>query len=336
MPWSGEAFVAAARRFVSSRQGLVLVSRRGSEYLIRDRDSISRRGLDKCWSARTAVAKPVRVWTAWASAEVPGLSRKARDRPAATHSTPTANSNATASSTRLGAKRFAAGEAGGAAQGFLDAQELVVFGDAVGAGGGAGFDLACAHGDDEIGEERVFGFAAAMGDDGGVICFARHFDGFDGLTDRANLIELDQDGVADAFGDAARENFWIGDENIVSHELDFFAQVARDDFPAVPIIFGETVFDGNDGIFGCPGFPEFHHLGGSARGFVGFFEDVFFCGAIVEFAGGGIEGDSDLFAGLVAGRGDGFQNTLESFFVGFQVGRKTAFIADGCGIAVLL
>src|SRR5271156_2571492 len=99
-------------------------------------------------------------------------------------------------------QRFAAGEAGGVAEGFLDAEELVVFGDAVGAGGGAGFNLAGAHSDDEIGEEGVFGFAAAMGDDGGVIGFAGHFYGFDGFTHGADLIELDEDGVADALGDA--------------------------------------------------------------------------------------------------------------------------------------
>src|SRR5271168_1579982 len=158
-------------------------------------------------------------------------------------------------------QRFAAGEAGGAAQGFFDAEELVVFGDAVGAGGGAGFDLAGAHGDYEIGEEGVFGFAAAVGDDGGVIGFAGHFDGFDGFADGADLIELDEDGVADAFGDAAGENFRIGDEDVVAYQLNFLAEVAGDDFPAVPIVFGEAVFDGDDGVFGGPGFPEFHHLG---------------------------------------------------------------------------
>ena len=65
-------------------------------------------------------------------------------------------------------QRFAAGEAGLCAEGFLDAQELVVFGDAVGAGGGAGLDLAGAHGDDEIGDEGVFGFAGAVRNDGRV------------------------------------------------------------------------------------------------------------------------------------------------------------------------
>ena len=63
---------------------------------------------------------------------------------------------------------FYAEEFGGLAQLFFDAEELVVFGDAVGAGGGAGFDLAgaCAYG--EVGDKGVFGFAAAVADDAGV------------------------------------------------------------------------------------------------------------------------------------------------------------------------
>src|SRR5271168_746436 len=48
-----------------------------------------------------------------------------------------------------------------AAERLFNSQELVVFGDAVGAGGRAGLDLPDAHGDDEIRQERVFRFAAA-------------------------------------------------------------------------------------------------------------------------------------------------------------------------------
>jgi hypothetical protein len=50
-------------------------------------------------------------------------------------------------------------------------------------------------------------------------------------------------------------------------------------------------------------------------GLVGFLEDVFFLFAVVEFAGGGIESDGNLFTGLVACGGDGFQNALDGFDV---------------------
>ena len=65
-----------------------------------------------------------------------------------------------------------------------------------------------------------------------------------------------------------------------------------------------------------------------------FLKTYFFAGAIVELAGGGIERDGDLFAGLVTGGGDGFEDALKRFLVGFQIGREAAFVADGCGVAV--
>ena len=61
----------------------------------------------------------------------------------------------------------------GVGQGFLDAEELVVLGDAVGAGGGAGFDLAGVRRHDDVGDGAVLGLAAAVRDDGGVACLLR-------------------------------------------------------------------------------------------------------------------------------------------------------------------
>src|SRR5208337_3011513 len=43
-----------------------------------------------------------------------------------------------------------------------------------------------------------------------------------------------------------------------------------------------------------------------------------------------------LFAGFVAGGGDGLENDLNGFLVGLATWRETTFIANGCGIAVLL
>jgi hypothetical protein len=49
-----------------------------------------------------------------------------------------------------------------------NAEELVVLGDAVGAAGAAGLDLAGARGDGQVGDERVLGLAGAMADDAAV------------------------------------------------------------------------------------------------------------------------------------------------------------------------
>jgi hypothetical protein len=45
---------------------------------------------------------------------------------------------------------------------FVDAEELVVLGDAIAAGGRAGLDLAAVGGDGDVGDGRVFRLAAAV------------------------------------------------------------------------------------------------------------------------------------------------------------------------------
>src|SRR5260370_16683161 len=89
-------------------------------------------------------------------------------------------------------------EAGGGAQVFLDAEKLIVLGDAVGAAGGAGFDLAGGRSHGEIGDESVFGLAGSMGNDGIVAGFTRELDGVNSFGYGSDLIQLDENGLADA------------------------------------------------------------------------------------------------------------------------------------------
>ena len=113
----------------------------------------------------------------------------------------------------------AAGEPGGAAQFLFDAQQLVVFADAVGAARRSGLDLAgrCPH--RQVRDRRVLGFAGAVRDDRAVVGVAGHLHRVERLRDRADLIELDQQCVADPICDAALQNLGIGHEHVVADEL---------------------------------------------------------------------------------------------------------------------
>src|SRR5215469_14956397 len=66
-------------------------------------------------------------------------------------------------------------EAGAGTEFFLNAEELVVFGDAVGARGGTRFDLARGGSDGKVGDEGVLGFAGAVRNDGFVTGLAGQF-----------------------------------------------------------------------------------------------------------------------------------------------------------------
>ena len=67
-----------------------------------------------------------------------------------------------------------------------------------------------------------------------------------------------------------------------------------------------------------------------------FLKTYFFLRAVVELAGGGIERDGDLLAGLVARLGDGFEHDFDGLGVRLDGGRKSAFVADGGVVAALL
>ena len=137
------------------------------------------------------------------------------------------------------------GEAGVA---FGDAHEFVVLGDSFGAGEGAGLDLAGAEANGEVSDGGVFGFAGAVRDDGAVAGAFCQVDSGDGLGESADLVRLDEDGVGDAGFDAALEELFVSDEEIVADELSAVAEAIGHGFPAVPVVFGEAVLDRDYGI----------------------------------------------------------------------------------------
>ena len=55
---------------------------------------------------------------------------------------------------------------------------------------------------------RVFGLARAVADDGGVAGALGHLDGGEGLGQRADLVDLDQDRVGNALVDAFLAGSW--------------------------------------------------------------------------------------------------------------------------------
>src|SRR5579859_1975096 len=89
-------------------------------------------------------------------------------------------------------------EAGGGAEFLFNAKQLIVLGDAVGAAGRAGFDLAGGGSDGEVSDERIFSFARTVRNDGFIAGFAGQLDGVNGFGDGADLIELDENRVGDA------------------------------------------------------------------------------------------------------------------------------------------
>src|SRR5215831_13759338 len=142
----------------------------------------------------------------------------------------------------------------------FDTQKLIVFGDSVRTRGRAGFDLTCSRSYRQVCDKRVFGFPGPVRDDGGVAVAARNIDGLERLTHCADLIDLDENGVGYALLDASAEALGVGDEQVIAHELDLITQFFGQGPPAVPVVLGQTIFDGDDRVLPYPVTPEADHV----------------------------------------------------------------------------
>ena len=102
----------------------------------------------------------------------------------------------------------------------LDPQQAVVLGDTLRAGRRAGLDLARPHRDDEVRDRRVLGLAGAMRHHRGPAGAARELDRLDGLGERPDLVELDQDRIRRIDFDGAGDPLRVRHEQVVADELD--------------------------------------------------------------------------------------------------------------------
>ena len=162
-----------------------------------------------------------------------------------------------------------------------------------------------------------------MRDHGGEASSLGHLDGFQGLGQRADLVELDQDRVADLLVDAALEDLGVGDEQVVANQLYLGTDLVGQDFPAGPVGLVHAVFDGDDRI-----------TLGQARQVVGetfTAEYLAFAGQVVltvlvELARCTVQRQGHVVTQLVAGVGNGFSDGSQSVFVGGQVRCEAAFV----------
>ncbi len=231
-------------------------------------------------------------------------------------------------------ERGAAGVVGDVAQVFLDAQQLVVLGDAVGTAQRTGLDLARvgAHGD--VGDGGVFRFARAVRDHGRVARALGHLDGGEGFGQRPDLVDLDEDRVADALVDAFLQDLGVGDEQVVAHQLNVLAQALGQVLPAVPVAFGHAVLDGDDGVLVHPGGQHVGPLLGRQADAAFAFQHV--VAVLEELAGGAVQAQGDLLAGRVAGGIDGLQDQLDGGLVVLDAGGEAAFVAHGGAHALVV
>src|SRR5690606_7480757 len=141
-----------------------------------------------------------------------------------------------------------AGVASDVTEGLLDAQQLVVLRDTLGAGGRAGLDLSAADGDGEIGDGGVLGLAGPVAPHRLVAVAVREGAGVEGGGEGAGLRDLPEQRVRGARGDAVLEARRVGDAQVVADELDPVADLLGERDPALPVVLAERILDGDQRV----------------------------------------------------------------------------------------
>ena len=174
-----------------------------------------------------------------------------------------------------------------------------------------------------------------MAHDAGVAGLLGGLDGLERLGERADLVDLDQDRVGGAQLDALLEALGVGDEQVVAHQLHLVANAAGKLDPAVPVLLGHAVLDGDDGIGVDELLPVIDHLG--ARVLNALALELVHAGlGVVELGRGRVHGVHEVDAGLKASLLDGLGNVLERLGIGLEVGRKAALVAHAAAQAGLV
>src|SRR5215208_4662879 len=218
-----------------------------------------------------------------------------------------------------------AGVDGGASQGLFYAEELVVLRHALAAGRRAGLDLARVHGHGEVGDRRVLGLAAAVADHRGVTGLVRELHRLESLRERADLVDLYEDGVSDTLADAAGEYLRVRYKEVVANELHPVSQLLGDHGPPIPVVLGEAILYAQYRILVAqPHVVVDHLLPGELLTLAG--EVVL--AVLVELGGSRVEGEDYLIPQRVSTPLDGFRDQPERRAVALEVGREATLVAD--------
>ena len=147
-----------------------------------------------------------------------------------------------------------------------------------------------------------------------------------GFAQCTDLVDFDQQCVLPRLFRCLRQDFWIGYEQVVADQLNFFCPIFRSAVSSLPSRFRPCRLDGNDWEFVNQAFQVFGKFCAGVRAAFGF---QVVLAVFVELAGCAVQGEQYVFASFVACGFSCFNDQLQGFFVAVQVGCETAFVANG-------
>ena len=112
----------------------------------------------------------------------------------------------------------------------------------------------------EICDERILGLAGSVGDETPVSVARGQLHRVQRLGDAADLVQFDQDRVANSFVDPLLQDLRVRAGDVISDQLNLRSKSNRQISLAVPIVFSHAVFEQHDRILLRPRLPQTHEL----------------------------------------------------------------------------
>merc|ERR1719411_991394 len=217
----------------------------------------------------------------------------------------------------------------------LNSQELVVLGESLGPAGGASLDLACAETNDKISDEAVLCLSRPVRHHSSPALGLSHVVSLDGLSHAADLVNLEQEPVAGLLLDSGRNSLWVGDQEVVSHDLDLCAG-SQLGVP-LPVILVKGILNTDNRVVLD---ETLVHL-----------EQLIRCDPVLllslrvlevqvvlavfkELAGCDVHADHDL--SLVTSLLDGLDHKLQGLAIVLEVGGEATLVTDSSGVKSVL
>lgn len=160
-----------------------------------------------------------------------------------------------------------------------------------------------------------------------------HPDGRQRLAEGPDLVRFDQDRVGDSFADAFGKNGRVGDEQVVTDQLNATRQAIGQHAPAGPVVFGHPVLDADDGIVADQVRQVLAELGTRHRAA---FARQYIAPVAMEFRGCAIKSQADIPSRLIAGQANGIDNEIQRLPGGLHIGGEASFVADRGREALLI
>ena len=133
------------------------------------------------------------------------------------------------------------------------------------------------------------------------------------------------------FGNSFAQKFHVGDEKIVTDQLDLIAETRGQFLPTIPVVFRAAVLDRNDRKTRAKIDIVLNQLFNRAFRPVRFLENVNVALRIIKLGGGRIERDENLLAKYVTGFSDRGRNRFERVLGGIESWREPALVPDRDG-----